>query len=82
MELSWSRSKTETILIFSCGALTTTKTDPLSTETKESPDRKIDKVEIIVNQKPTSPLSADFLSSEIELNKILIDGLLNDYKNI
>src|SRR5690606_14290486 len=35
---------------------------------------------IIVNQKPTSPLNSDFIVSELELNKILLDGLLSDYK--
>jgi len=46
----------------------------------ESPDNKFEKVEIIVNQKPTSPLNSDFIISEIELNRLLIEGLLRDFK--
>lgn len=46
----------------------------------ESPDSTFEKVEIIVNQKPFNPLNSDFITSELELNKILINGLLRDLK--
>lgn len=46
----------------------------------ESSDRKFEKVEIIVNQKPTNPLNSDFITSEVELNKLLIEGLLKNFK--